>query len=275
MRKLVSKRRGPSCAPISRRSSSGWECRRSRPRSCPLLPGLDEVFALGDLRDHLESGLWDVIVVDCAPTAETLRLLTLPEVLSWWMDRLFPLSRQVSRLVGPRVVALYVAARSRRLGVRRAAALLRPHRRRAEGAERPDADHRASRREPGAHGDRRSASHVHLPLVVRIPGRRRDREPHAARRDHRSLVRRVEVSRMPATWPTSRPRSPLFRCFGRLWLRASSPASKPSMGSGASSTAPVIRHRDARGHAAAGLTERRRVGAHDRAALRRKGSRWR
>jgi arsenite/tail-anchored protein-transporting ATPase len=66
-----------------------------------VLPGLDEVFALGDLRDHLESGLWDVIVVDCAPTAETLRLLTLPEVLSWWMDRLFPLSRQVSRLVGP------------------------------------------------------------------------------------------------------------------------------------------------------------------------------
>ena len=106
-----------------------------------VLPGLDEVFALGDLRDHLESGLWDVIVVDCAPTAETLRLLTLPEVLSWWMDRLFPLSRQVSRLVGPRVVALYVAARPRRLGVRRAAALLRPHRRRAEGAERPDADH--------------------------------------------------------------------------------------------------------------------------------------
>jgi arsenite-transporting ATPase len=66
-----------------------------------VLPGLDEVFALGDLRDHLESGLWDVIVVDCAPTAETLRLLTLPEVLSWWMERLFPLSRQVSRLVGP------------------------------------------------------------------------------------------------------------------------------------------------------------------------------
>ncbi len=66
-----------------------------------VLPGLDEVFALGDLRDHLDSGLWDVIVVDCAPTAETLRLLTLPEILSWWMERLFPLTRQVSRLVGP------------------------------------------------------------------------------------------------------------------------------------------------------------------------------
>ena len=66
-----------------------------------MLPGLDEVFALGDLREHLDSGLYDVIVVDCAPTAETLRLLTLPEVLSWWMDRLFPLTRQVTKLVGP------------------------------------------------------------------------------------------------------------------------------------------------------------------------------
>lgn len=66
-----------------------------------VLPGLDEVFALGDLRDHLDSADYDVIVVDCAPTAETLRLLTLPEVLSWWMDRLFPLGRQVSRVVGP------------------------------------------------------------------------------------------------------------------------------------------------------------------------------
>ncbi len=66
-----------------------------------VLPGLDEVFALGDLRDHLDSGLWDVIVVDCAPTAETLRLLSLPEILSWWMDRLFPLTRQVSKIVGP------------------------------------------------------------------------------------------------------------------------------------------------------------------------------
>ncbi len=66
-----------------------------------MLPGLDEVFALGDLREHLDSGLYDVIVVDCAPTAETLRFLTLPEVLSWWMDRLFPLTRQVTKLVGP------------------------------------------------------------------------------------------------------------------------------------------------------------------------------
>ena len=68
-----------------------------------LLPGLEEVLALTDIVDHAASGRYDVIVVDCAPTAETLRLLSLPEVLRWWMDRLFPLGRQVTTMVGPLV----------------------------------------------------------------------------------------------------------------------------------------------------------------------------
>jgi arsenite-transporting ATPase len=66
-----------------------------------VLPGLDEVFALADIREHAESGQWDVVVVDCAPTAETLRLLSLPEVLSWYMDRIFPTARTVSKVVSP------------------------------------------------------------------------------------------------------------------------------------------------------------------------------
>jgi arsenite/tail-anchored protein-transporting ATPase len=68
-----------------------------------VLPGLDEVFALSDLHEHVQSGKWDVIVVDCAPTAETLRLLSLPEILSWWMERLFPIGRQLTKLLGPAV----------------------------------------------------------------------------------------------------------------------------------------------------------------------------
>ena len=66
-----------------------------------VLPGLDEVFALADIREHAESGEWDVVVVDCAPTAETLRLLSLPEILSWYMDRVFPTARSVNRVVSP------------------------------------------------------------------------------------------------------------------------------------------------------------------------------
>ena len=77
-----------------------------------VLPGLDEVFALADLKTHAASGDWDVIVVDCAPTAETVRLLSLPDVLSWYMDRLFPLGRQVNKVVAPvlgRLTSLPVA----------------------------------------------------------------------------------------------------------------------------------------------------------------------
>jgi arsenite-transporting ATPase len=52
-----------------------------------VLPGAGEVLALLEVRDHVRSGRWDVIVVDCAPTAETLRLLALPEALNWYLDR--------------------------------------------------------------------------------------------------------------------------------------------------------------------------------------------
>ncbi len=66
-----------------------------------VVPGLDEVFALTDIKRYAHDGDWDTIVVDCAPTAETIRLLSLPTVLSWWMERLFPMSRRVNRAVSP------------------------------------------------------------------------------------------------------------------------------------------------------------------------------
>lgn len=66
-----------------------------------VIPGLEEILALADIRSHAESGLWDVIVVDCAPTAETLRLLSLPEILRWYMDRIFPMSRKLNKVVSP------------------------------------------------------------------------------------------------------------------------------------------------------------------------------
>ena len=77
-----------------------------------VLPGLEEVFALSDLHDLAEDGTWDTLVVDCAPTAETIRLLSLPEVLSWYMDRAFPATRRLNKVVGPvmaRVSSLPVA----------------------------------------------------------------------------------------------------------------------------------------------------------------------
>jgi arsenite-transporting ATPase len=66
-----------------------------------LLPGAEEVLALLELRDQVEHGPWDLVVVDCAPTAETLRLLALPEALRWAMQRVFPASRLLVRGARP------------------------------------------------------------------------------------------------------------------------------------------------------------------------------
>jgi arsenite/tail-anchored protein-transporting ATPase len=66
-----------------------------------VIPGAEEVLALLELRLHALTGGWDSVIVDCAPTAETLRLLALPEALGWYMTRIFPVERRVIRALKP------------------------------------------------------------------------------------------------------------------------------------------------------------------------------
>jgi arsenite/tail-anchored protein-transporting ATPase len=66
-----------------------------------VIPGLDEIFALIDVRTHVESGRYDMLIVDCAPTAETLRLLSLPEIMNWYIERIFPVERRVVKTIRP------------------------------------------------------------------------------------------------------------------------------------------------------------------------------
>ena len=69
------------------------------------LPGADEVHALLTLALAVDSGDWDLVVVDCAPSAETLRLLTLPEILGWHLDRLLPAQRRLLTTLRPAAAA--------------------------------------------------------------------------------------------------------------------------------------------------------------------------
>jgi arsenite/tail-anchored protein-transporting ATPase len=62
-----------------------------------VLPGVEDLLALDEVRRLAETGLWEVVVVDCGPTAETLRLLGLPEALSTYVERLFPAHRRAVR----------------------------------------------------------------------------------------------------------------------------------------------------------------------------------
>ena len=66
-----------------------------------VLPGVDEVLALLAVHELARTGDWDALVVDCAPTAETLRLLALPEALTWYLNRVVPAQQRVARTVRP------------------------------------------------------------------------------------------------------------------------------------------------------------------------------
>ena len=64
-------------------------------------PGMDELFSLLCLQGQHERGDWEAIVVDCAPTGETLRLLSFPDVARWWIEKVFPRERQILAAARP------------------------------------------------------------------------------------------------------------------------------------------------------------------------------
>src|SRR5919202_739595 len=66
-------------------------------------PGGDELFSLLQLKAHVDAAEWDAIVVDCAPTGETLRLLSFPDAARWWLDR--ALGRENAMLAAARPFA--------------------------------------------------------------------------------------------------------------------------------------------------------------------------
>ncbi len=64
-------------------------------------PGMDELFSLLQIKNHHESDEFDVVIVDCAPTGETLRLLSFPDVASWWLEKVFPIERRLMAAARP------------------------------------------------------------------------------------------------------------------------------------------------------------------------------
>src|SRR5437763_4677259 len=64
-------------------------------------PGMDELFSLLQIKRHHETAEYDAIVVDCAPTGETLRLLSFPDVASWWLEKVFPIERRLMSAARP------------------------------------------------------------------------------------------------------------------------------------------------------------------------------
>jgi len=66
-----------------------------------ILPGMEELFSLIRVKAWADSRRYDLIVIDCAPTGDTVRMLAVPEVLSFYFSRIFPIQRRVVRTVRP------------------------------------------------------------------------------------------------------------------------------------------------------------------------------
>ena len=66
-----------------------------------VLPGAEELAGLVRIVRHYDSGQYDAIIVDCAPTGDTLRLLSFPEIARWWLEKLFPIQRQAAKVMRP------------------------------------------------------------------------------------------------------------------------------------------------------------------------------
>jgi arsenite-transporting ATPase len=64
-------------------------------------PGMDELFSLLQIKRHHDEERFDCIVVDCAPTGETLRLLSFPDVCTWWLEKVFPWERRLVAAARP------------------------------------------------------------------------------------------------------------------------------------------------------------------------------
>lgn len=71
-----------------------------------VFPGFEELTALFKIKDIYEEGQYDVLIVDCAPTGETLSLLKFPEMLGSWINQIIPMKRKAMKVAGPAVSKL-------------------------------------------------------------------------------------------------------------------------------------------------------------------------
>ncbi|MDZ5723750.1 ArsA family ATPase [Acetobacterium carbinolicum] len=66
-----------------------------------MMPGMDELFALLKIQELYDNSDYERIIVDCAPTGETLSLLKFPELMCWYMDKFFPIGKVAVRILSP------------------------------------------------------------------------------------------------------------------------------------------------------------------------------
>ncbi len=80
---------------------AGRGIERIRAEELTVPPGMDELFSLLQIKRHHTSGEFDAVIVDCAPTGETLRLLGFPDIARWWLEKVFPWEKRLTGAARP------------------------------------------------------------------------------------------------------------------------------------------------------------------------------
>ena len=65
-----------------------------------VFPGMEEICALLYINQYVRENSYDVIILDCAPTGESLRFVSIPTTLEWYMSHIFKLERNLARVAG-------------------------------------------------------------------------------------------------------------------------------------------------------------------------------
>ena len=68
-----------------------------------VFPGMEEISAFLWVHSHYHEADYDVIIVDSAPTGETLKLLSLPDIARWWLVKIFPIEKRVMKVIKPAI----------------------------------------------------------------------------------------------------------------------------------------------------------------------------
>lgn len=66
-----------------------------------VFPGFEELMSLIKIKEIDDEGKYDVLIVDCAPTGETMSLLKFPDLFKWWMEKIFPMKKKGAKVAKP------------------------------------------------------------------------------------------------------------------------------------------------------------------------------
>jgi arsenite/tail-anchored protein-transporting ATPase len=94
------------------------------PEELSALPGVQEVLGLHEVGELADSGRWDLVVVDCASTADAMRMLTLPATFALYLERAWPRHRRLSSADDPRTAAVVALLERIAVGAERLGGLL-------------------------------------------------------------------------------------------------------------------------------------------------------